>query len=108
MSIFILCPGKRDRAWLNLCPNICPMKYKMVFFVLSCMILTGCAVPQTTEISKFTADMNVVRSYRSDLYDRYMKGEIVIDDVYLETDTPYDTYGVDYHVVKFEGAVSGK
>ena len=78
------------------------MRKLMIPALLSCLLMTGCAVSQKTEMSKFTADINVVKSYRPDLYDKYMKGEIVIDDVYLDQTTAYDYYGVDYHYVKFE------
>lgn len=84
------------------------MRFKMVFMILSCMAMTGCSVTQKTELSKFTADMNVVRSYRADLYDRYMKGEIVIDDVYLDKTEKPPVYGVDYHAVQFVPATAGK
>lgn len=84
------------------------MRFKMVFMVLSCMTLAGCSVTQTTELSKFTADMNIVKTYRSDLYDKYMKGEIVIDDVYLDETVRPAVYGVDYHAVQFVPATSVK
>ena len=74
----------------------------MILSLLSYLLLTGCSVSQQTEMSKFTADINVVKSYRPDLYDKYMKGEIEIDNVYLDKTTAYDYYGVDYHYVKFE------
>jgi len=80
----------------------------MVLVILSCMALTGCSVTQQTELSKFTADMNVVKTYRSDLYERYLDGEIVIDDVYSDKTLMPPAYGVDYHVVQFEPATVGK
>ena len=90
------------------CSKIVIDMFKMVILGLSCIALTSCAVPQKTEISKFTADMNVVRSHRVDLYERYMKGEIEIDDVYLDRSTTIPFYGVDYHAVQFVPANAGK
>lgn len=91
-----------ERLLPKFAPNSSYMKKLMIPALLSCLLLTGCAVSQKTEMSKFTADINVVKSYRPDLYDKYMKGEIVIDDVYLDQTTACDYYGVDYHYVKFE------
>ena len=84
------------------------MKKLMFPMLLSGLLLTGCAATQKTEMSKFTADINVVKTYRPDLYDKYMKGEIVIDDVYLDQTPSYDYYGVDYHYVSFVPYTSGK
>ena len=61
---------------------------KLFSVVLGSCLLCSCSVPQKTEVSKFTVDMNVVKTNRPDLYERYMKGEIVIDDVYLDQ-TPF-------------------
>lgn len=83
--------------------NIKVMKYLLSFAFASCM-LCGCSVTQNTEMNKFTVDMNIVKTHRPDLYDRYMKGEVVIDDVYLDETTTIPFYGVDYHIVAFEPA----
>ena len=77
---------------------------RLVIMIIGCLTLSGCAVSQKTELSKFTTDINVVRTYRADLFERYMKGEVVIDDVYLDKTADIPFYGVDYHVVKFEPA----
>ena len=77
---------------------------RFVFMIIGCLALSGCAVSQKAELSKFTTDMNIVRTYRVDLFERYMKGEVVIDDVYLDKTADVPVYGVDYHVVKFEPA----
>ena len=75
---------------------------RLVIMIVGCLALTGCGVTQTAELSKFTTDINVVRTYRADLFERYMKGEVVIDDVYLDNTAAIPFYGVDYLVGKFE------
>lgn len=73
---------------------------KPVIIALSCLLLTGCKVPQSTETTKFTHEMNLVRTHRPDLYDRHMAGDIVIDDVYPSIVHKDSVIGVDYHLVE--------
>ena len=81
---------------------------KLFSVVLGSFLLCSCSVTQKTEVSKFTVDMNVVKTNRPDLYERYMKGEIVIDDVYLDQTNSIPYHGVDYHAVQFIPANAGK
>ena len=81
---------------------------KYLSAAIVCLLLCGCSVSQKTEVSKFTVDMNVVRTNRPDLYERFMDGEIVIDDVYLDKTSTIRYHGVDYHIVSYEPASTVK
>lgn len=99
--LFSLFVPKKCTETRYFCPqNKYIMKY-ILSFALLCCLLSGCSVTQKTEVSKFTVDMNVVKTIRPDLYEKYMKGEIVIDDVYLDRTHDLPFHGIEYHAVSF-------
>ena len=73
----------------------------IISLLLSLVLVTGCSTPQRTEITRHTIDMNLVRSYYPDLYEQYMAGEIVIDEVYFDKRAYPSQIGVSYHAVEF-------
>ena len=81
---------------------------RMGFIAVACLLLSGCKVQQCTEMTKFTHEMNLVKTHRPDLYDQHMAGTIVIDDVYPSIISPDSVIGVDYHRVVWKPLQSVK
>ena len=63
--------------------------------------MCSCSAPQKMEVSRYTTEMNLVRQYHPDLYGEYMRGRVVIDDVYAVKGALNDSVGVCYHNVEF-------
>lgn len=78
------------------------MKMKNITFIAAASLLLSMSacVAHREVPSRFTDDINIVMSYYPDLYYKYMKGEIIITDVYKE-DTHPKGYGVDYKYVTY-------
>ena len=80
-----------------------------LLLVLALLVtLGGCSAPEKMEVSRFTTEMNLVRQYYPDLYEEYMKGSVVIDDVYAVKGALSDSVGVCYHSVEFRPAPTRK
>ena len=81
---------------------------KKVMICAAMAAMCSCSAPEKMEVSRFTTKMNLVRQYYPDLYEEYMKGSVVIDDVYAVKGALSDSVGVCYHSVEFRPAPTRK
>ena len=77
-----------------------------LFICLTALLMCSCAVPQTTEMSKFTTEMNLLKTHHPELYDEYMKGGLVVEEVYEENLYGEKAVCVSYHKVQFVSSQS--
>ena len=74
----------------------------LVLMFVGALALCSCSTSrECTQVSKFTTEMNLLKTHHPELYNEYMTGELVVDEVYEEKLYGEKASCVCYHKIKF-------